>query len=163
MRCSALLAAVASFALSTPVFSQALVHWDEVAGWEVMIDPTLGNGCLIQSEFTDGSIVRIGLDRTEGNGYLIAFNENWGDIEEGKLYPVTFDLDGVVYEGEAVGIWLDDLPGADIVFDNAEFIVDIAARQTLTLFNDGSEVMAIDLAGTAAGLEQVFVCQDAQG
>ena len=163
MRRSAFLAVVASFALSAPVLSQSLVHWGDVAGWEVMVDPTLGNGCLIQSEFTDGSIVRIGLDAAEGNGYLTAFNENWGDIEEGKLYPVTFDLDGVVYDGEALGIWLEDLPGADIVFDNAEFIVDIAARRTMTLYHDGAEVMAIDLAGTAVGLEQVFVCQDAQG
>ncbi|MFN3825173.1 MAG: hypothetical protein ACK4GW_00395 [Pseudorhodobacter sp.] len=156
------LACIASFALCAPVQSQTLVHWGDVPGWEIMVDPTLGNGCLIQSEFTDGSTVRIGLDAQEGNGYLTAFNENWGDIEEGAVYPVSFDLDGVIYHGEAEGIWLDDVPGADIVFDNVEFIVDIAAKRVLTLYHDGDEVMAIDLAGTAVGLEQVFICQDAQ-
>ena len=29
--------------------------------WDVLVDPSLGDGCLIQAAYQDGSIVRIGL------------------------------------------------------------------------------------------------------
>ncbi|MDT8857717.1 hypothetical protein RNZ50_22255 [Paracoccaceae bacterium Fryx2] len=156
-------AALLLSALATPVLAQGLVAWDTTAGWDVLIDPSLGNGCLIQSEFTDGSVVRIGFDLTEGMGYVTAFNEAWGAIEEGKTYPVSFTLDSEEYEAEAKGIYLEGVPGADIYFDNEEFLFDIAARQTMVLSHDGAEVMSIDLTGSAAALTDAIACQEAQG
>lgn len=85
-----------------------------------MIDPTMGNGCLIQAAYQDGSVVRIGFDRNEGMGYIIAFNYAWGDIEEGAHYDIKFDLDGDVFTGVATGIYLKDVPDADIYFDNPD-------------------------------------------
>ena len=143
--------------------AQSLEPWGASDFWDVMIDPTLGNGCLIQSEFEDGSVVRIGLDRTNGTGYVTAFNDAWGDIEAGKLYPISFDLDGESFEGEAVGMYLDGMPGADVVFDSVDFFMSIAQRQTMTMYHDGAEVLSIDLTGTMAGLEAVLECQDEQG
>ena len=143
--------------------AQSLEPWGASDYWDVMIDPTLGNGCLIQSEFEDGSVVRIGLDRTNGAGYVTAFNDAWGDIEAGKLYPISFDLDGESFEGEAVGMYLDGMPGADVVFDSVDFFMSIAQRQTMTMYHDGAEVLSIDLTGTMAGLEAVLECQDEQG
>jgi len=146
-----------------PVAAQGLVAWGEAGGWDVMVDPTLGNGCLIQAEYQDGSLVRIGVDRNQGMGYVAAFNDGWRGIEEGARYDVQFDLDGERYDGEAVGIYLGDLPGADIMFDNPEFLFDIAAKQTMTLYNDNGEVMSIDLTGTMVGIEAILECQEDQG
>ena len=144
-------------------WAQSLEPWGSSDYWDVMIDPTLGNGCLIQSAFSDGSVVRIGLDRRSGTGYVTAFNEAWGDIEEGAIYPISFDLDGEGFEGEARGMYLEGVPGADIIFDNVDFFMSIAERQTMTLYHDGAEVMSIDLTGTMAGLAAVLECQDEQG
>jgi len=143
--------------------AEGLVEWGASDYWSVLIDPSLGNGCLIQGEFADGSVVRIGLDRNEGVGYVTAFNSNWGDIEEGKIYPISFTLDGEQFDGEAKGIYLNDVPGADIAFDNVDFFMSIAQRQTMTMYHDGEEVLSIDLTGTMAGLEAVLQCQDEQG
>ena len=143
--------------------AQELVPWGSSDYWDVLVDPSLGNGCLIQSEFDDGSVVRIGFDRLTGFGYVTAFNEGWGDIEAGTMYPISFTLDDEQFEGEAKGIYLNEVPGADIEFDNADFFMSIAQRQTMTMFSDGAEVMAIDLTGTMAGLEAVVACQDEQG
>lgn len=148
---------------STAVCAQDLEYLGEAGGWDVMVDPSLGDGCLIQAEYTDGSVVRIGFDRTEGAGYVTAFNDAWGDIEEGEVYSILFDLDGTEYEGEATGIYLAGVPGADIYFDNPEFLWDIAAKYTMTLYNTSGEVMAIDLSGTMAGLEAVIDCQEELG
>ncbi len=142
--------------------AQNLESWGTVGVWDVMWDPSLGDGCLIQSEFTDGSVVRIGFDNIEGMGYLTAFNGAWGDIEEGATYPVTFTLDGEAYEGEAKGMYLNGVPGADIYFDSEDFLFDIAARQTMDLANSEGSVMTIDLTGTMAALEEALICQDAE-
>lgn len=143
--------------------AQQLEFWGEAGGWDVMIDPTLGDGCLIQAAYQDGSVVRIGFDRIEGAGYVTAFNEAWGDIEEGATYPILFDLDGQEYDGEAQGIYLNGVPGADIYFTNPDFLWDIAAKYTMTLYNEYGEVMSIDLGGTMSGLEAAIACQEEMG
>lgn len=152
-------------ALTLPVaaVAQQLEHWGEVGGWDVMIDPSLGDGCLIQAEYQDGSVVRIGFDRNEGAGYVTAFNEGWGDIAEGESYGILFDLDGQEYDGTATGIYLEGVPGADIYFDNADFLFDIAQKYTMSLYNETGLVMQIDLGGTYVGLEAAITCQEEMG
>jgi hypothetical protein len=128
----------------------------------VIWDPSLGDGCLIQSEFTDGSVVSVGFDNNAGIGYLTAFNMAWGDIEEGATYPVTCALDGEPYEAEAAGMSLNGVPGADIYFNSEDFMFDITARQTMDLANISGSVMMIDLTCTMAALEEALICQDAE-
>ena len=140
--------------------AQEMEYWGSAGGWDVMIDPSLGWGCLIQAEYSDGSLVRIGFDRNEEMGYVTAFNMAWGDIEEGEEYDILFALDGEEYEGVATGIWLGDVPGADVYFDNPDFMFDIAKKYTRTLYNENGEVMAIDLEGSYVGLEAAIECQE---
>jgi len=157
-------ASVAVLASAGAVAAQDLIEWGSSDYWSVLIDPSLGNGCLIQSEFEDGSTVRIGLDRITGFGYVTAFNDAWGNIQEGTMYPVDFTLDEEEFNGEAKGLYLDGVPGADIEFDSVDFFMSIAQRQTMTLYDaDGEDVLSIDLTGTMAGLNAVLECQDEQG
>ena len=147
-----------------PVLAQDLIEWGSSDYWSVLVDPTLGNGCLIQGEYPDGSLVRVGLDRRDDTGYITVFNANWGDLVEGEVYPIGFSLDGEYFEGQAKGLYLNGVPGADVVFDNVDFFMSIALRQSMTLYNaDQAEVTTFDLTGTGAGLEAVLKCQDEQG
>jgi hypothetical protein len=153
-----------AFALiGSTAFAQDLVPYSEAGGWDVVIDTTLGNGCFLTSEFEDGSTVRIGFDRLAGTGYVAAFNESWGEIVDGQTYPVSFLLDEEQYDGEAAGIYLDDLPGALITFDSIDFLTDLAARNAMTLQSEGEDVMSIDLSGSDAAIVETIACQDAQG
>lgn len=149
--------------VALPASAQSLQQWGASEIWDVMVDPSLGDGCLIQSEFTDGSLVRIGFDRTQGVGYVTAFNLNWGDIEADEYYPVLFALDGEEYEAEARGMYLNEMPGADIIFDSPDFLFDIARKQTMTLYTEEGEVMSIDLTGSSLALEAAMECQDEMG
>lgn len=143
--------------------AQQLEQWGTAGGWDVMIDPTLGDGCLIQAAYDDGSVVRIGFDRNQGSGYVTAFNAAWGDIEEGTIYNILFDLDGEEYDGEATGIYLQGVPGADIYFDNPDLLFDIAQKYTMSLYSENGLVMQIDLGGTSIGLEAAIECQEEIG
>lgn len=152
----------AALVVPCTMMAQDLVVVDSVGVWDVLVDPTVGNGCLINAEFEDGSDVRIGFDAEQGNGYLMATNDAWKGIEEGKSYPIKFDVDGSVYEGNATGIVQDDVPGVDISFDSSDFLLDIAQKQTLTLIHDDQDVMAIDLTDSYAALEAAIACQEKQ-
>lgn len=159
LRLAALVPALVPAALS----AQTLVPWGSVGGWDVLVDPKYGRGCLVESVFTNGSTVRIGLAPSIDAGYLEAFNRGWGGIDEGATYAVGFALDRELYQGDAEAVYLDGVPGVQIVFDDPEFLYDIAARNTLRLYTstDG-EVMAIDLAGSAAAIEAMLACQEEQ-
>ncbi len=154
----------AAFALiGSAAVAQDLVPYSQAGGWDVVVDTTLGNGCFLTSEFEDGSTVRIGFNRTAGNGYVAAFNENWGDIVDGESYPITFLLDEEQYDGAATGMHLDALPGAVISFDSVDFLSDLAARNTMTLQSEGEDVMMIDLSGSDEAVAETIACQEAQG
>jgi hypothetical protein len=156
------LVAAALVLLSGAAVAQDLVKVESVGVWDVLVDPTIGDGCLINAEFEDGSDVRIGFDPEKGNGYLMAMNQAWGDIEDDKTYPISFDVDGSVYNGEGKGVHLDGVPGVDIAFDSGDFLMDIAKKQTLSLSSESGEVMSIDLTDSFAALEAAVNCQQNQ-
>ena len=145
------------------VQAQELQTFATVEGWEILIDPTIGNGCLINAQFEDGSDVRIGFDREANSGYLWASNEAWGDIEEGVAYPLSFSLDGEVYKGEGKGLYIDEMPGVDIPFDSMDFLLALAEKNTMELSTESGPVMTINLAGSDAALARAIECQEQQG
>lgn len=61
------------------------------------------------------------------------------------------------------GVYLNDIPGADIVFDNPEFRFDLAEKYTMTLFTENGEVMSLDLTGSYKALEAAMECQEEMG
>ena len=148
---------------ATPATSE-LIYLGDVAGWEVLVDRSLGDGCLIQAEYEDGSLVRIGFDLEQREGYITVVNENWGYLEDGAEYEVNFDLDNEPYEGIATAIEIGGTPGVDITFDNSDFLFHIAKKYTMTVYNtDMERVMAIDLDGTYNALQSAMDCQEIFG
>lgn len=159
-----LIALVLAATTATAAWSQELIDKGFVHGWNLMVDPALGNGCLIQTVYEDLSIVRLGYDGLGNRGYFTVYNKAWGEIENGKSYPVTFDLDGEKFEATAIGAKQDKIRGATVFFTDREFVHAIAQRKVMTVYGvDGRQVMAIDLKGTAKALEYARDCQKEQG
>jgi hypothetical protein len=82
---------------------------------------------------------------------------------DGQDYAISFLMDDQKYDGTATGIHLDDVPGALIYFDSTDFLVDLAARNVMTLQHEGEDVMSIDLAGSHEAIEATIACQEEQG
>ena len=156
-------AAMAAICAAAPAMAEDMLQdYAEAGGWAIAIDPTLNNGCLMYGEFDDQSVVRIGIDMTTGFGYILSANPAWGDIVEGQSYPVTISLDDKSFDGQAVGYPIDDLPGANVDFDNPDFLALLVDAQNLTLSHDGAEVMSLDVSGSAEAVAALIECQDAQ-
>lgn len=146
---------------ATAALSQELIDKGFVEGWNIMMDPALGNGCLIQTVYQDLSVVRIGYDALDNRGYFAVYNKAWGDIEQGKSYPIRFELDGKSFDATAIGFNQGRVPGATVFFTDRSFVNAIAQNKTMTVYNPaGDVVMAIDLNGTAKALDYARDCQN---
>jgi len=140
--------------------AQGLIDKGFVAGWNVMVDPDMGNGCLIQTVYQDFSVVRIGFDMTHNRGYFVVFNKAWGDVKKGEIFDINFDLDGKKFDAKATGFVLNKVPGAGVFFDDRNFVDTIAQRRVMTVFGQkGQKVMAIDLKGSDKAIEYARKCQ----
>ncbi len=144
--------------------AQELIDKGFVHGWNLMVDPAMGNGCLIQTVYQDLSLVRLGYDATGNRGYFVVFNKAWGDIKQGENYAIRFELDGESFDANATGFKQGKVPGAIVFFKDREFVHAIAQRKVMKIYGQtGQEVMAIDLKGTAKALEYARTCQQEQG
>lgn len=144
--------------------AQELIDKGFVAGWNVMVDPSFGNGCLIQTVFEDLSVVRIGFDAENNRGYFVVFNKAWGDIKKGQTYNITFDLDGKKFDAVATGFVLGKVPGAGVFFEDRNFVYAIAKKKVMTVYGaKGNKVMAIDLKGSGKAIEYARKCQAKMG
>ncbi|WP_170791145.1 hypothetical protein [Ruegeria lacuscaerulensis] len=156
-----LFAVVLAAFTATTAFSQQLIDKGFVEGWNIMMDPALGNGCLIQTIYQDLSVVRIGYDALDNRGYFAVYNKAWGDIKQGESYPIRFELDGQSFDATAIGFNQRDVPGATVFFTDRSFVDAIARNKTMTVYNPvGEVVMAIDLKGTAKALDYARDCQN---
>ncbi|MCA0908721.1 hypothetical protein LCM27_20145 [Ruegeria marisrubri] len=146
---------------ATSALAQDLIDKGFVEGWNIMMDPALGNGCLIQTVYQDLSVVRLGYDALGNRGYFAVYNKGWGDIKQGESYPIRFDLDGKSYDATAIGFNERGVPGATVFFTDRSFVNAIAQNKTMTVYNPAGEVvMAIDLKGTAKALDYARDCQN---
>ncbi|MDA7966337.1 MAG: hypothetical protein MPJ51_16755, partial [Ruegeria sp.] len=63
-----LLACVFTAFTATAALSQELIDKGFAEGWNIMMDPALGDGCLIQTVYQDLSVVRLGYDALDNRG-----------------------------------------------------------------------------------------------
>ncbi len=142
--------------------AQTLDEWGEVGDWDVLIDPTAGDGCLAQKSFEDGTIVQIGAAPEMAGGFFAAYNADWTDIEEGATGTLNFDFGEARFAGDAVGVILNETPGGYAFFDNPAFTSEFGKRQSVTVSGDGEKAVQIDLTGTTKAIEAVLTCQEEQ-
>lgn len=163
-RFSTILAGFLTLVPAIPAAAQELIDKGFVHGWNLMVDPSFGNGCLIQTVYEDLSVVRLGFDAEAKRGYFTVFNKAWGQIEQGRQYDVRFELDGKSFDAVATGFRAGKVPGAIVFFTDRDFVFAIAQKKTMTVYGQtGQKVMAIDLSGTAKALEYARKCQDEMG
>jgi hypothetical protein len=150
-----------TFALCSQVQAQKPGKWAEVGGWEIRVDPSVGNGCFAMQAYEDGTVVRIGVNVGSKAIYLFFLNDAWKSLEVGKIYPVRVVFDGVsTYNGEMKG---HRLAGGAIVLshDNlsSAFINDFMQRNGMRIFYQGNRIAGLSLRNTYAAVGEVVNCQ----
>lgn len=152
-----------SIAAASPIYALDLVQWGTAGDWVVLQDPNKGNACLTQVSLSDGTLLRIGFEDKGKKGFLGTFNPAWKEFKLDRKYPVGYALDDVAFEGEAHGKEVNGVPGAQVTYENVDFLVDLAEKKTMTFFYEGAEIVKVDLKGSEAAIKAMLACQAEQG
>ena len=72
-------------------------------------------------------------------------------------------LDEDAFAGEAKGVENGKDRGLQVVYEDPNFLVDLAQKRVLTMAADGVELGTFDLAGSGEAVKSVLACQAAQG
>ena len=163
MKAAVSMASILVALTATGATAQSLMKYGEEAGWEIYVREDMGPGCLITRKISDEAQIQMGIDATAGKrGYLALYTKADAQVKAGEKVSVVFDVDGEKFAGEATGQQMEGLKGAFAPVNNADFIYDLAKKNTLTITPAGRDPIVVSLAGTNAALKTLRICQDAQ-
>ena len=144
-----------------PAAAADAVRWGKVAGWDILIDTTLGNGCFIFTIYDGGTALRLGFDPDEGDAYLMVGNQKWASIEHGKDYDIEIRMDrDAPWEATATGVDFDGLPLLMASTDQPNFLIDFMKKNTLEVRYLNKSIATLSLKGTFAAVGEMLKCQD---
>jgi hypothetical protein len=164
MMMKAFLGALAlGLAAATPTLALDLTPWGEAGAWQIMVDPNHENSCLAQVMFDDGSFMRLGLHEKGKKGFLAVFNPTWPEVKLDHKYEAAFKLDDDMFAGEAKGVEIGADRGLQVIYEDPNFLVDLAKKRVMTMAADGVDLGTFDLAGSDEAVKAVLACQAEQG
>ena len=111
------LAGLACLVSSAPASAAAdVIRWGSVSGWDIMVDPSLGNGCFIYTQYDAGTALRLGFSPDDDEAYLMVGNKKWSSIEDGKEYQIQLKMDrDSPWKATAAMVWFARGSGATVV------------------------------------------------
>jgi hypothetical protein len=144
--------------------AQDTVLWRAVGQWQIRVDKSLGYGCFLLGSYTRGTVLRIGIDQQNGNGYIMVGNEAWRSLQIGNQYDLALRFDSTAaWRGRATArtIGSGDMRFLYLSFDRARFLVELARRLNLTILYNNQVVTQLPLHGTNAAVQEMIRCQRA--
>jgi hypothetical protein len=142
--------------------AEEAVRWGLVSGWDVMVDPSLGNGCFIFTLYKNGTALRLGFNAADDYAYIMVGNEDWKSIETGKDYDIEIRMDrSSPWRAQATGVDFDGLPLLMATTTDSNFIVDFMKKRGVEFRYDGQVIANLSLSGTFAAVAEMLKCQEA--
>jgi hypothetical protein len=144
--------------------AQDTALWRTVGQWQIRIDASLGYGCFLLGSYTRGTVLRIGIDQQNGNGYVMVGNEAWRSLQVGNQYDLAMRFDSnSPWRGRATArrIGNGQMVFLYLSFDRARFLIELARRNNMAIFYQGDLVTSLPLRGTNAAVQEMLNCQRA--
>jgi hypothetical protein len=137
------------------------MHWADSGDWEIMVDNSLGNCCFMIGSWTRGDVLRVGIDNSHKNGYVMIGNSAWRSVESGKEYDLTLKFDGdAPWSGTFRATKMGPVTVLLNYFTNPQVLKDFGAKQSLTVYYDGNFVTKLPLTGSYAAMQTLVDCQN---
>ncbi len=158
-----LLSLVCAACFASMAFAETnLKPWATSGAWEILVDPSNGNGCFMQKDFDDGIRVQFGFEPERDGGFFAALSKNWTQVEAGTSGTVKFITDEAKFAGDVEMIKRDDWLGGWAFFNNPNLAIEVAQRRSLTVIGPKGGTFDINLDGTERAISMMKECQAAQ-
>lgn len=138
--------------------------WGVVSGWQIRADWTLGGGCFIVNTYENGSVLRIGLNPLQGNGYILIADDDWASLEPNKTYSLRIEVgDELPWYGEATGWQLpnSNIAGLWISYEEVKFLLEIVKEHNIAFYYNNKLIANLSLKGSALASMEMLDCQEA--
>lgn len=159
-----LLSILSMGAFAAPAFSRndGMPTYAEVGGWQVRVDPGIGNGCFVSQYAADGTGIRLGIDPERHSLYLILGNPAWTSLEEGKTYRLRFVFDRArTYDSDLEAGPLGDWVVLGRSGLGTDFVTDFVASTGVRIDYCGTPIARLSLRDARAALTEMTRCQQA--
>ena len=154
--------AIFAVAAATAASAEELITWGEVSGWAILIDPSVGNGCLMERQFEDDTLVQFGTVPNRNGGFFAAYNPDWTDIEDGATGTIKFEFPKIRFTGEVVGVAKEGLYGGYAFFDNPNVTLEFGKNKNIIIIGELGRTINVSLTGTMKAIQAVKQCQSEQ-
>lgn len=136
---------------------------DDVGGWKLGIDHTLGDGCFIYAEYEGGEKFRIGFQVDgEIEGYGMIGNHAWKSLEKGKDYRISiqFDDEDPWYADATAEIFGGQgLPILFFTFGDFDFLEEFMRKHEFRVRYKDRQIAHLTLRGSHAAGTSMIACQ----
>jgi S1-C subfamily serine protease len=133
-------------------------EYDEAGGWTISVNQSR-KSCVMYTFFEDDTVIEVGVDRSDSTSFFLMFGNKKWKYRDGHGYEVVVVYDGRKnWQGNGVGVTVNDIHGVAIEDVVGEVVDDFAARSRLALEIDGHSYGRFNLRGTRAGLNRLIDC-----
>jgi hypothetical protein len=162
----AVLAGALSFSAGAGFAEESPIWKEDVRGWTIAVDTTIGNGCFMYSSYEGDTYLRIQLNPEIDALQFIIGDLDWRSIEPGKLYPMEVQFGSrSPWTGEGLGFWFGEgTPSLvlDVPFEGERantFIDELMQMTSVIVGYEGRQIANLSLTGTYAAMNEVIACQ----
>lgn len=148
--------------VGTAAFAQ-VTEWKTVGDWNINVDASSGNGCLMSKQYDNGIMLQFGLLPLRNGGFFAAYNKDWTFIEKGKDAPVTFLFEGIRFDGKSQGYVSGPWYGGFVFTNNPALVYEFAKKKQMTVTAGDNPPVTLSLDGTLKATDELIACQEAQG
>ena len=155
--------ALAGLFFATSAWAQESIPWKEIGGWDVLMDPSMGNACFITTVYDEGTILRLGFDfsQEQRSIYLALGNKNWKSLEAGKEYPLQIQFDrNPMWDATATAIDFNGTNFLAVSTTETDFASEFSRKLGMRATFNGREVAALRLNGSSRAVTEMLNCQE---
>jgi hypothetical protein len=147
---------------SIPATAQDVVKWADVGGWPVIVDRTVGDGCFTYMEYNNGTVLRIGFNRSASQAYILVANQSWSSLETGKEYDLQLIFGRAEpWNGPATAVDFNGVTALWMNFTSVDVILEFMQKQGVEIWYSSRMVDHLSLKGSFAAFSEVLRCQEA--
>jgi len=135
------------------------VLWKELeAGWRIIVDRTLKDGCFLIFSGERGTQVRIGFTETR-ELYWLVWHEEWKSLERGKEYLISGSFDGgSPFIGKMYARLISDRPML-VASITKDFLANFMRGQAMVIRYGDRQLANISLRASYVAGEELLLCQ----
>lgn len=139
--------------------AQDLQMVEKIGDRTLYYSEALGDNCLASRTDAEGRQFQVGVDRKKELAYAGLFANADAGMTAGAVAPVSLELGGKVFAGDATQYGKGGVEGGYVYFNNMDFAYELGKQQTMTVNVATGNKISVDLTGSSDAIVAVIDCQ----